>query len=72
MGKVLTKYVRESGFYSGHGRVDDAVSEWARKINELNPRKPTMGWIYLVELCKVQSLPQSVIRFSRSSSRPRA
>lgn len=56
MGIVLTKYVRESGFYPGRGRVDDSVSEWARKINTLHPNKPTVGWIYLVEL--VQSSTQ--------------
>jgi len=50
MGQVLTKYARESGFYLGHGRVDDAVSEWARAINLLNPNEPTQGWIYRVEV----------------------
>lgn len=49
MGRVLTKYARESGFYLGHGRVDDAVSEWARAINSLNPKESTRGWIYKVE-----------------------
>lgn len=41
MGHILTKYARESGFYGGHGRVDDAVDEWARAINKLNPKAPT-------------------------------
>ncbi len=50
MGQVLSKYARESGFYLGHGRVDDAVSEWARAINSFNPRDPTAGWIYKVEV----------------------
>ncbi len=49
MGQVLSKYVRQSGFYQGHGRVDDAVSEWAKAINSLNPDKPVAGWIYKVE-----------------------
>ena len=52
MGQVLTMFVRESGFYIGHGRVDDAVSEWARAINSLNPNAPTAGWIYCVEVIK--------------------
>lgn len=50
MGQVLTRYARESGFYLGHGRVDDAVTEWARVINLLNPDEPTQGWIYKVEI----------------------
>ena len=50
MGQVLTKYVRESGFYLGHGRFDDSVSDWARAINSLNPDEPTQGWIYQVEV----------------------
>ena len=50
MGRVLTKYARESGFYRGFGRVDDAVDEWARAINLLNPDGPTQGWIYKVVL----------------------
>jgi len=50
MGQVLTKYARESGFYVGHGRVDDAVNEWTRAINSLNPDEPTQGWIYRVEI----------------------
>ncbi len=55
MGRVLTRYTRESGFYLGHGylghgRVDDAVSEWAQAINKLNPKTPTQGWIYKVEV----------------------
>ena len=50
MGQVLTKYVRESGFYAGHGRVDEAVSDWARAINAMNPNEPTQGWIYQVEV----------------------
>ncbi len=49
LGRVLTRYVRQSGFYQGHGRVDDAVSEWAKAINGLNPDSPTVGWIYKVE-----------------------
>ena len=54
MGQVLTKYSRESGFYLGHGRVDDAVSEWARAINSLNPDEPTQGWIYRVEVLRAE------------------
>jgi len=50
MGQVLTKYVRESGFYAGHGRVDYAVVAWAQAINSLNPDEPTQGWIYQVEV----------------------
>lgn len=50
MGPILTKYARESGFYLGHGRVDDAVLEWSRVINLLNPDEPTQGWIYKVEI----------------------
>ena len=50
MGQTLTKYARESGFYAGHGRVDDAVSEWTQAINSLNPDEPTKGWIYQVEV----------------------
>jgi len=50
MGQVLTKYARESGFYGGHGRVDDAVDEWARAINMLNPGELPQGWIYKVEI----------------------
>jgi len=50
MGRVLSKYVRESGFYTGHGRVDDAVARWAKVINGLNPDSPTAGWIYKVEI----------------------
>lgn len=50
MGQVLTKYARESGFYRGFGRVDDAVDEWARAINLLNPDEPTAGWLYKVIL----------------------
>lgn len=50
MGRILTKYVRESGFYIGHGRVDYAVVAWAQAINSLNPDKPTQGWIYQVEV----------------------
>ena len=53
MGKVLSKYARESGFYVGHGRIDEAVSEWARAINSLNPKVPTAGWIYRVEVIGV-------------------
>jgi len=48
MGKVLAKYVRDSGFYIGYGRIDEAVSDWARAINALNPNAPTSGWIYRV------------------------
>ena len=50
MGQVLTKYVRESGFYAGHGRVDYAVVAWAHAINSMNPDEPTRGWIYQVEV----------------------
>jgi len=50
MGRILTKYVSESGFYIGHGRVDYAVVAWARAINSLNPDEPTQGWIYQVDL----------------------
>ena len=50
MGLVLTKYARESGFSLGYGRGDDAVTEWARAINLLNPNEPTQGWIYRVEV----------------------
>ncbi|GAH52752.1 unnamed protein product [marine sediment metagenome] len=32
MGQVLTKYVRESGFYASHGRVDYAVVAWAQLL----------------------------------------
>ena len=49
LGRVLTRYARQSGFYQGYGRVDDAVSEWAKAINKLNPKAPTAGWIYKVE-----------------------
>ena len=52
MGKVLTEYVRYSGFYIGYGRVDEAVREWARAINSLRPKEPTQGWIYKVEIKK--------------------
>ena len=31
------------------GRVDDAVSKWARVINSLNPNESTLGWMYRVE-----------------------
>lgn len=55
MGQVLSKYARESGFYFGHGRVDDAVSEWARAINSFNPRDPTAGWIYKVKILEVKT-----------------
>ena len=54
MGLLLSKYVRESGFHAGHGRVDDAVCEWARAINELNPGSPTQGWIYKVEILETE------------------
>ncbi len=50
LGSVLTKHVRDSGFYQGCGRVDEAVSEWAKAINGLNPDSPTVGWIYKVTL----------------------
>ena len=50
MGRILTKYVRESGFYAGHGRVDYAVVAWAQAINSLNPDEPTQGWIYQVDV----------------------
>ncbi len=50
MGQVLSNYARESGFHLGHGRVDDAVSEWARAIKSFNLREPTAGWIYKVEI----------------------
>ena len=55
MRQVLNKYARESGFYLGLGRVDDAVSEWARAINSLNPKEPTAGWIYRVEVIGTDS-----------------
>ncbi len=57
MGQVLTKYARESGFYLGFYKkwsgIGDAVSEWARAINSLNPDEPTQGWIYRVEILEV-------------------
>jgi len=55
MGKVLSRYARESGFYIGHGRIDEAVSDWARAINSLNPKSPTAGWIYRVEVIGADS-----------------
>ena len=48
--ETLSKYAQESGFHLGHGRVDDAVIDWAKVINSFNPRNPTAGWIYKVKI----------------------
>jgi len=54
IGKVLTKYAKESGFYKDPFLYDNAfsnaISDWARAINSLNPNAPTAGWIYRVEV----------------------
>ena len=53
MRRVLTKYVCESGFYTGNGRIDESVDEWIQAIKSLNPDKltePLRGWIYQVEV----------------------
>ncbi|MBA7602424.1 hypothetical protein ES703_09513 [subsurface metagenome] len=54
IGKVLTKYAKESGFYRDPFLFENAFSvaifDWARAINALNPNGPTAGWIYRVEV----------------------
>jgi len=53
MREVLGRYVRDSGFYDGQERVDDAISEWISAINSLNLDEPIKGWIYKVLLREV-------------------
>ena len=48
VSSVLTRYAEESGFYLGHGRVDAAVDEWVKAIENLNSGYIPTGWIYKV------------------------
>jgi len=62
---LLRKYARESGFYTGEapygsfytglGPIDLAVSEWSIAIKSLNPKSPSNGWIYRVEVIGADS-----------------
>jgi len=55
MGRVLTKYARQSGLHSKGAHTQDTVSKWARTINILNPNKGTAGWLYKVETVEAET-----------------